>query len=71
MFKVSRYQIDKGDIPFNHDCILKVVYIKGSPIRFEYFSCRSVDSGWIAELLVSTSVVKDVKFSSVDLLDNF
>lgn len=72
MYKVSRYQIDKGDFPLNHDCILKVAYIKGSPIRFEYFSCRSVDSGWIVELLVSLSIVKDVKFSSVDELpDNF
>ena len=68
MYKVSRYQIEKGDFLLNHDCILKVSYIKGSPIRFEYFSCRSIDSGLIAELLVSLSIVKDVKFSSVDEL---
>ena len=72
MYKVTRHQIDRGDFPLNHDCIIKVAYIKGSPIRFEYFSCRSVDSGWISELLVSTSIVKEVKFSSVDdLPDNF
>ena len=71
MFKVSRKQIDKGDFPLNHDCILKVCYISGSPIRFEYFSCRSMDSGWISELLVSTSIVKEVKFSSVDDLPDY
>ena len=68
MYKVSRHHIYRGDFPLNHDCVLKVSYIKGSPIRFEYFSCRSVDSGWISELLVSLSIVKDVKFSSVDEL---
>ena len=72
MYKVSRSQIDKGDFPLNHDCILKVVYNYGSPISFEYFSCRSVDKGSIAQLLVSLSIVNYFKFSSVDELpDNF
>ena len=72
MIKLYRYEIDKRDFPLNHDCILKVFYIEGSPTTVEYFSCRLVDLGCILDILVSLSIVKDLKFSAVDELpDNF
>lgn len=60
--------IDKGQFPLNHDCILKVCYIADSPLRFQYFTCQSQHSGLISSLFGSLSVVRSVKFVSVDKL---
>ena len=62
----SRYYIDNGNFPFNHDCILKVVYIADSPIRFQWFTCRQQDSGVLADVILKLSIVKKVQISTVD-----
>lgn len=62
----SRLQIDSGDFPLNHDCILKVRYIGGCPIRFAFLTCRAIDSGALVLLISSLPNVKDVEISSVD-----
>lgn len=62
----SRSQIDLGDFPLNHDCILKVRFIGGCPIRFCYLTCSAMDSGALVLLISSLPNVKDVEISSVD-----
>lgn len=66
MYKVTLHQITNGDFPLNHDCILKVRYINDCPLRFEYFTCRSCESGSICLTLQALSVVRFVEISSVD-----
>lgn len=71
-YKTTRLEIDRGDFPLNHDCILKVCYIRGSPARFTYFSCRSQDSGQLTVIFSSLPIVSHVYISSVDELpDDF
>lgn len=65
-YLTSRKSIDLGDFPLTHDCILKVEYIHGSPIRFQYFSCCSTDSAKIVDILSKLCPVKRVNISSVD-----
>lgn len=62
----SKFEIDSGNFPLNHDCILKVVYLPDSPLRFSYFTCRSQDSGALVFILSSVPMVKKVVVSSVD-----
>lgn len=71
-YPTNRNFIDNGDFPLTHDCILKVEYIQGAPIRFQYFSCCSTDSAKIVDILSKLCLVKRVNISSVDELpDNF
>lgn len=69
--KCSRKDIDNGNFPLNHDSIMKVCYIRDSPIRFEFFSCRSVDTGTLSLIISQLSGVRMVKFSSVDNLPDY
>lgn len=71
-YSACRYDIDKGNFPLNHDCILKVEFVVGSFIRFQYFSCRSQDSGQLMSIISKLSLVRCVEISSVDELpDDF
>ena len=72
LYPTDRKSIDNGDFPLTHDCILKVEYIQGSPIRFQYFSTWATDSAKIVDILSKSSLVKRVNISLVDELpDNF
>lgn len=67
-YSVHRSDIEKGNFPLNHDCILKVVYSRDCPLHFEYFTCQSQDSGKLLDILSKLALVKLVKISSVDQL---
>ena len=72
LYPVHRSVINMGLFPLNHDTICKVTYRCNGLLRFEYFSCRSVDSGEIALIISSLSMVKNVVFVLVDdLTDDF
>lgn len=58
--------IQIGDFPLNHDCILKLVYTPGTALRFQYFTCRSQDSGTLSLILSQVFCVKKVICISVD-----
>lgn len=66
MYKVSLHELNRGNFPLSHDCILKVVYNAGCPIRFEYFTCESQYSGRFCITLQSLSLVKSIEVISVD-----
>lgn len=71
-YKTTRFEIDKGVFPLNHDCILKVCFIRGSIVRFVYYTCRSQDSGQLSVIFSSLPIVSHVYISSVDELpDDF
>lgn len=55
-----------ASFPLNHDCILKVNYIPGSGLRFQYFTCRSQDSGSLSVILSSLALVAKVECIPVD-----
>lgn len=65
-YPTSRSAIIKGDFPLNHDCILKVNYIEGSPLRFGYLTCCSQHSGALVDVISKLLLVKSVNISSVD-----
>lgn len=67
-YPTNRKQIDKGNFPLTHDCILKVRYIYGAPIRFAYFTTRSVDTGVLCDVLSKLPMVQAVEVVPVDLL---
>lgn len=71
MYKCLRKDIDRGNFPLNHDCIMKVSYVRGSPLLSEYFSCCSVDSGSLSLIISQLSGVSSVKFSSVGELPDY
>lgn len=61
------FDIQKGDFPLNHDCILKVVYNPYlSMLRHEYFTCRSQDSGILVSILKNIYVISKIYIYSVD-----
>lgn len=66
----NKTSIKNGDFPLNHDCILKVSYIVGSPLRFSYFTCCAQHSGALVLLIKSIPLVKNVYTSSVENLDD-
>lgn len=71
-FPVHRSQIDKGNFPLNHDCVLKVRYFHGSPTRKAYFTTRSIDTGILCDVIAKLPMVQAVEVVSVDLLtDDF
>lgn len=59
-YKCHVWQIESGQIPLDHDCVLKVRYIPGSPLRFDFFTCRSRDSAPFVLSISPLSVVKSV-----------
>lgn len=66
----NKTDIQSGNFPLNHDCILKVRYVGGSPLRDSYLTCRACDSGSLVAIFSRIPLVKDVKISSVDDFDN-
>lgn len=64
--KINRSQLKTADFPLNHDCILKVCYNADSHLRWELFSCRSIDSGLICNLFTQLYAVCKVLCYSVD-----
>lgn len=65
----SKAAIEKGDFPLNHDCILKVTYLQGSPLRYCYLTCRAQDSGALVAIITELSLVRCVNVSSVENFD--
>lgn len=69
-YPVHRSQIDKGNFPLTHDCILKIRYIHGAPIRKAYFSTRSIDTAALCDVISKLPMVQAVEVVPVDLLSN-
>lgn len=69
-YPVHRKDIDKGNFPLTHDCVLKVRYIHGSPIRFAYFTTRSIDTGTLCDVISKLPMVHAVEVVPVDLLSD-
>lgn len=65
-FDADLHQIRRGDFPLTHDCILQVQYHEGCGLRYQFFTCRSQDSGTIANLLKTLVVVRKIIVKSVD-----
>lgn len=65
-YKTARFEIDEGNFPLNHDCILKVCFIRGCPLRRCYFTCRAQDSGTLSVIFSALPLVSVVEISSVD-----
>ena len=68
LYPTDRESIDNGNFPFLHDCVLKVEYIHGSPISYQYFTTWLSDSGKIIDVLLKCSLVKKVNIASVEEL---
>lgn len=68
--QVNLSSIKKGNFPLNHDCILKVKYTADSPLRFQFFTCRSQDSGTLVLIFKSINLVASVDCVSVDLFSD-
>lgn len=68
LYPTTRHDIDLGNFPLTHDCILKVDYINASPIRFQYFTCSAPDSAKISDVLLKLNLVRKVNIVSVDKL---
>lgn len=68
LYPTNRRDIDLGNFPLTHDCILKVEYIQGSPIRFQYFTTWATDSGKITDIFLKCSLVHKVNIVSIDEL---
>lgn len=66
MYKVTKNDIQKGNFPLTHDCILKVYYLPDCPVRFEYFTCPSQHSGTYSLVLQTLSVVHKLEITSAD-----
>ena len=58
--------IRNGNFPLNHDCIIKVDYIQGTPLRFSYFTCCAQHSGTIVDFISKLPVVKKVYVFDVE-----
>lgn len=43
--------IRKGRFPLNHDCILQASFKDGCGLRYQFFTCRSQDSGVLISVL--------------------
>lgn len=61
--------IQKGDFPLNHDCILKVHFIRDSGLRYQLFSCRSQNCGTLTDILSKVFCVRKVEIIPVDEYD--
>lgn len=70
LYPLSRRDIDKGNFPLTHDCVLKVRYIYGCPIRYAYFTTRSIDTASLYDVISKLPMVKAVEVSPVDLLSD-
>lgn len=68
LYPTNRHDIDRGNFPLNHDCILKVEYIQASPVRFQYFTCTAPDSAKLSDVLLKVSLVHKVNIVSVEKL---
>lgn len=66
----NKADIQSGNFPLNHDCILKVRFIRGCPLRVSYLTCRASDSGSLVATIARIPNVKDVEISSVDELND-
>lgn len=69
-YPVHRKSIDKGDFPLNHDAILKVEFYPQTGLHYQYFSCRSHETGTLADILCKLFCVRRVFITSVDELPN-
>lgn len=67
---VNLVNLHKGTFPLNHDCILKVRFIYDTGLKYQYFSCRSQDSGTLTLILSSVALISHVECVSVDNLND-
>lgn len=68
--KTTANYIKNGRTPLNHDCIVKVSFIPESGLRFQYFTCRSQDSGAIGLILSELALIARIEFVSIDECDD-
>lgn len=61
-YKLSRFELLKGEFPLNHDTVLKVVYSDS----FQYFTCKNEDSTIFTAIVSMLVAVRYVEISSVD-----
>lgn len=65
----NHHCIIKGDFPLNHDCILKVHFINGTGLRFQFFTCRSQHSGTLVDIISKVFCVRKVEVIPVEQYD--
>lgn len=61
-------QIRSGNIPLDHDTILKACFIPGVGLEYQFFSCDSKHSSTLVNILCAVCFIRKV---DVILLDNF
>lgn len=66
LFPVHRSQLEKGEFPLNHDCILKVEYKDPYLVKYQYMTCRAIDSGVIVQILQASCAIRKIYVSDVD-----
>lgn len=69
-FPVHRKSIINGDFPLNHDAILRVEFYYLTKLRYQYFTCKSQDTGTLADILCKLYTVHRVCVVSVDEFPN-
>lgn len=67
-FPVHRSQVDKGNFPLTHDCVLKIRYFRGPSTRNAYYTTRSIDTGILCDVIAKLPMVQAVEVVPVDLL---
>lgn len=65
-YKTTINDIEIGNFPLNHDCILIAYYFHGCGINRDYFSCRAEQSSALVDILCKLSIISRVKIVSVD-----
>lgn len=65
-YPVTHCGLHVADFPLNHDCILKVEFKQPRALHYQYFTCRSQDSGTLCDIISKLFPVRHVYISLID-----